>query len=221
MVINMVYLVAITLETFLLCKPVQYTWDKSIQDGKCPGQMISFIVTGITNLALDILVVLLPMPMLFRLHMSLAKKFVIVIMFGVGAVIWVVSILRIISLFELDLDDPTYSATTEVIYSALEPALGVINACVPIIKPAVNRLTSLRPNRCTRKEVSIVTTTGLTASGERNAYRPTYDGFSVNYLSIENAIPPHSTHELHRLGRSLGSEDGITVTRQWEVTVGS
>ncbi|KAF3064629.1 hypothetical protein GL218_02476 [Daldinia childiae] len=221
MVINMAYLVGVTLQTFLVCKPFPYTWDKSIQDGKCTGQLMAFIVTGIINLALDIFVVLLPMPMLFQLNMSLARKSVIVIMFSVGAVIWVVSLLRIVTLFKLDIEDPTYSATTNNIYSALEPALGVINACVPTIKPAINRLTSLRPDRCTRKGVSVVITSGLTATGERNTYLSTHDGLSVHYPTIEDAIPTHSAHELHRLGGSLGSTDGITITRQWEVTMGS
>ncbi|KAI1662905.1 hypothetical protein F4813DRAFT_342302 [Daldinia decipiens] len=220
MVINMVYLVTVILETFLLCKPVRYTWDKSIQDGKCTGQDIAYIVAGITNLALDVFVVLLPMPMLLRLHMSLAKKLVVITMFSVGAVIWVFSLLRVIWLFEFDLGDITYSSPTGVIYAILEPALGVINACVPTIKPAVNRVTSLCQNWRNRKEVSTVTTSGP-PSNEQNAYRTTYDGFSVSYLPIENSISSHSTHEIHCSGRSLGTGDGITVTRQWEVTVGS
>ncbi|KAI0847687.1 hypothetical protein F5Y00DRAFT_271026 [Daldinia vernicosa] len=142
-------------------------------------------------------------------------------MFSVGAVIWVFSLLRVMWLFKLDIDDPTYSYSTCVIYSALEPALGVINACVPTIKPAINRLSSICTNWWTRKEVSVATTSGLTASGEPNGYRTTYDSFSDNHLSMERAVPPHSIHELQRLDGTLGTGDGIIVTRQWEVTVGS
>ena len=82
----MAYFISVILEGFVLCKPVQYGWDKSIPDGRCNGENIAYLVAGITNLVIDAFVVALPMPMLFRLQMSLPKKLGVAAMFSLGGV---------------------------------------------------------------------------------------------------------------------------------------
>lgn len=67
MIVTIAYFIMVFLETFLLCKPVQYNWDKSIQ-GSCEGENTAYLVAGITNLVIDTFIVVLPMPKVFRLH---------------------------------------------------------------------------------------------------------------------------------------------------------
>lgn len=50
------------------------------------------------------------------------------------------SLLRVHWLATWDLTDLTYTETPGAIYSVLEPTLGVVNACLPTIKPAINKL---------------------------------------------------------------------------------
>ena len=54
--------------------------------------------------------------------------------------ICVISLLRVIWLWTWDLADMTYNVTPGAIYSVLEPTLGVVNACLPTIKPAITEL---------------------------------------------------------------------------------
>ena len=54
--------------------------------------------------------------------------------------ICVISLLRVVWLWTWNLADMTYTVTPGAIYSVLEPNLGVINACLPTIKPAINEL---------------------------------------------------------------------------------
>ncbi|KAK0634285.1 hypothetical protein B0T17DRAFT_1739 [Bombardia bombarda] len=140
MAVSTAYFVTVLLEIFLRCKPVQFSWDKSIVDGTCDGQNTAFLVAGITNLVIDSFIVVLPMPMLWRLQIAKRKKIVIAGMFSLGAVICLLSLLRVIWLVSWDLNDQTYSGVPGVIYSTLEPVLGVVNACLPTIRPALNRL---------------------------------------------------------------------------------
>lgn len=79
-----VYLISVLVETFALCTPVQHNWDKSIP-GKCTNQHGAYLGSGITNLIIDVFIVTLPMPMLFRLQMSWPKKLSIAVMFSLGA----------------------------------------------------------------------------------------------------------------------------------------
>lgn len=72
------------IETFALCKPVQFNWDKTVK-GVCYGENTAYLVAGITNLLIDIFIVVLPMPSLFRLQMTLSKRISIAAMFSLGA----------------------------------------------------------------------------------------------------------------------------------------
>ncbi len=82
--LSVCYFITVFLEAFLLCTPVSFTWDKSIP-GQCANVNLAYLIAGITNLCLDALVVVLPMPMLWGLQLPFAKKAGIAGMFGLGA----------------------------------------------------------------------------------------------------------------------------------------
>lgn len=54
--------------------------------------------------------------------------------------ICVLTILRVIYLHNLNLVDFTYSSAMLSIWSVLEPTLGIVNACLPLIRPASDKL---------------------------------------------------------------------------------
>ncbi|KAJ2987297.1 hypothetical protein NUW58_g4585 [Xylaria curta] len=83
--VSAAYFLSVFLEAFLLCTPAAYNWDKSIPDGVCRNQDLADLLSGITNLIIDAIVVILPMPQLFVLQMSLAKRISIAAMFSLGA----------------------------------------------------------------------------------------------------------------------------------------
>jgi hypothetical protein len=86
MALSVGYWIHIFLETFVLCTPVQYNWDKTIAGTCDPNTLIAYILAGTINLILDIFIVALPMPLLWSLHMSLPKKLGTISMFSLGAV---------------------------------------------------------------------------------------------------------------------------------------
>ena len=58
--------------------------------------------------------------------------------------ICVITILRITSLKNLNFADFTYAVEPVAIWSVLEPTLGIISACLPIIQPIVRKLVNSR-----------------------------------------------------------------------------
>lgn len=84
MAVTTAYFIMVFLETFLLCKPVQYNWDKTI-NGSCEGENTAYLVAGITNLIIDTFIVVLPMFQVFKLHMSLSRRVSVAAMFSLGA----------------------------------------------------------------------------------------------------------------------------------------
>lgn len=84
MAVTTAYFVIVFLEAFLLCEPVQFNWDKTIE-GSCSGQRYAFLATGIVNLLIDVFIVVLPMPLVFRLQMSIGRRISVAAMFSLGA----------------------------------------------------------------------------------------------------------------------------------------
>ena len=84
MALTMCYLIVVILESFLLCRPFAYNWDKTIE-GSCANQTSIFLSAGVINLLIDVMIVTLPMPMLWRLRMPLGRKIALSGVFGMGA----------------------------------------------------------------------------------------------------------------------------------------
>ena len=68
----------------LICKPFAMNWDQTIPGGKCGSQRDFYFIMGVFNIITDILILGLPMPFLYSLHLPMMKKVVLIGMFAVG-----------------------------------------------------------------------------------------------------------------------------------------
>ncbi|KAJ4338622.1 hypothetical protein N0V95_008002 [Ascochyta clinopodiicola] len=139
MSIIVAWTVATILAGCLICHPFAFNWDKTILGGSCGDQVTSFTITGIINLATDIVVLLLPMQPLCQLQMALYKKVVLVSVFGLGLFTCVVSALRISVLSTMNFADITFTIPRANIFSGIEPCLAVVLASVPMMRPLLGR----------------------------------------------------------------------------------
>ncbi|KAL9043680.1 MAG: hypothetical protein Q9214_003137, partial [Letrouitia sp. 1 TL-2023] len=74
------------LVTFLTnCHPVDQMWNPA-PDGYCKNITIEEEVNTSINLAIDVIIVLLPLPPVWKLQMRTSKKLAISALFGVGLV---------------------------------------------------------------------------------------------------------------------------------------
>ncbi|KAI0815494.1 hypothetical protein GGR55DRAFT_675109 [Xylaria sp. FL0064] len=121
----------------LICKPIQYTWDKTIPGGTCYNQRLADLSAAIVNLIIDATIVILPMPLIFGLQLTFPKRMGVVAMFSLGGLVCVISLHRVLWVSTWDLCDLTYGVVNVTVYTMLEPFLGVVNACLPVIKPAL------------------------------------------------------------------------------------
>ncbi|KAH8745779.1 hypothetical protein F5883DRAFT_359229, partial [Diaporthe sp. PMI_573] len=84
MIATALYLVLVLVETFGLCKPLRYAWDTTI-DGECTGEDPVYLIVGIVNCIIDACILVLPMPLVFRLQMTMTKRISVAGMFSFGA----------------------------------------------------------------------------------------------------------------------------------------
>lgn len=65
------------------CRPLSQMWDP-VLGGTCRKLQVEQFACGTTNLIIDIFIVILPMPVLWRLKMPIRQKFIVSIMFSIG-----------------------------------------------------------------------------------------------------------------------------------------
>lgn len=82
--INAAFGAATILGACLICLPIAFNWDRSIPGGYCGDQKSLDLFIGVFNLLMDVIVVVLPMPVLWDLQMAAGKKVRIGGMFGLG-----------------------------------------------------------------------------------------------------------------------------------------
>ena len=89
-------LIAVIFGTFFICRPFAYAWDKTIDGGQCGDTTKYYLAIGIVNMIIDLSIVLLPMPILWKLQMPTNKKLAVsgILMLG----LLYVSILRCIEI---------------------------------------------------------------------------------------------------------------------------
>ena len=141
--------------------------------GHCGDQKSLDLFISIFNLVLDITAVVLPMPILWGLKMAVAKKVMLSGMFGMGTVYVLpphqavpsitnfkyeitltttkTSSICAITIWRIHITTVISPANAQDVYAlialltSMEVLLGVINACLPVLKPIFNKLRGTAP----------------------------------------------------------------------------
>ncbi|KAL4933239.1 CFEM domain-containing protein [Aspergillus undulatus] len=125
------------------CKPISFYWNQwdGEHEGKCSSHNNLLLGHAIINIVLDVLVIALPMPVLLRLQMSLEKRIGMCIMFAVGLVVTVISILRLVEAVGFNTTmNPTKDFVPVGVWSLLEIDIGIMCSCMPGIRAVFKRL---------------------------------------------------------------------------------
>ncbi|MCJ1363785.1 hypothetical protein MMC16_002894 [Acarospora aff. strigata] len=133
-----------TFFVFLLqCDPMTYAFDKSIR-GHCVNIKAICVATSVINVVINILLLTLPLPVVWHLHVSKCQKLAISGMFLLGGSVVVVSIIRIPILMSISLTDITWTQCGVATWSLVEISIGIFSACLPVMRPLLRRF-ALRP----------------------------------------------------------------------------
>lgn len=65
--------------------PIAGGWDIAITDAKCIDRPALFQSTAILGVVTDLLVIMIPIPMVLQLHLSRAKKAGLLLLFTIGS----------------------------------------------------------------------------------------------------------------------------------------
>ncbi|KAI0122425.1 hypothetical protein F4814DRAFT_458106 [Daldinia grandis] len=130
---NIIFYSVVIVVANLVCIPIQRIWDKTV-DGECNGNENPLnILSASLNLVFDIFILVLPQPVIWKLHMPKTKKMGISIVFAIGILATMASCFRVANSVQYRSGDSTYVASKLVIWSLVEMTCSFLVFCVPII----------------------------------------------------------------------------------------
>ncbi|KAI1084497.1 hypothetical protein F5B20DRAFT_298673 [Whalleya microplaca] len=80
---NIVWLITILLEVTFMCKPIEKAW-KTTREGSCQNTGLLWMGSGITSLLIDVIILIMPLPLLWQLRMKTIRKIQICGVFTCG-----------------------------------------------------------------------------------------------------------------------------------------
>lgn len=129
----------IILVTVFSCRPIAYFWNRDL-GGHCLDVTALAYANSAFAVAQDLLLIVLPVFMLWNLNMSRRKKCLIALMFGVGSLGLVATIVRLSTLHVFgSLEDLTWDYVPVVYWTVVELAAGMICSCLPAIRMLFER----------------------------------------------------------------------------------
>ncbi|KAF9894160.1 hypothetical protein FE257_009133 [Aspergillus nanangensis] len=184
------YTIAVVTTISLACVPTTFFWTQwvdPLSGGHCRINLYQFYLwNGVANLFTDVIILCLPMPIVWSLQMPKGQKWAISGIFLLGGFVCVATIIRIWSITKMKVSvDITWVIGDAMIWSNVEPCIGIVSACLPTIRPLLQRIPMLRlwgifgSTRVTGdtgysgKGIPESDPGSITASANRSAYRST------------------------------------------------
>ncbi|KUI63082.1 hypothetical protein VP1G_10204 [Cytospora mali] len=143
------WLVMTVLIGFLICRPVSKNWDPTIP-GTCGDRIAGYTAVSVVNVIIDCMMLILPLPMIYNLQTKTGYKLCLFCIFGIGIVTIVFSVVRLLSLNELDFDDFSYTAVPVMTWTAAEAGVAVLVASSALLRPVVDKVIQCVKSRSSR-----------------------------------------------------------------------
>ncbi|KAF2125496.1 hypothetical protein P153DRAFT_300299 [Dothidotthia symphoricarpi CBS 119687] len=124
-----------------LCKSVQGSESEPLTDhSSCVDAEMHLWSTSVMGIVLDCAIWVLPIPVVGRLRLPKRQKIGLVVVFGLGIFVCIVSVLRLVLVHRFaEQGKVTKSATYVLIWSTLEVNLSIICASLLVMKPLFAR----------------------------------------------------------------------------------
>lgn len=218
-----IYCVSSMIATIFQCDPIVKAFNKSLP-GTCIDLAKFWYANAGFSIATDIIILLLPMPLVYQLEVPRAQKIALMAVFAIGIFVVVTSCLRVTS---LDLfatsPDNTYDIAN-VMWTIIEPNVAVICACLPILRPLVVRLfPSLRSKSSANRygTSGYGTPSGLTGGSKRargdNWTEPGAKPNDIHMANIQRSNSNAGSEESILAGGQHNANNGIHKTVEYTI----
>ncbi|GKZ48158.1 hypothetical protein AbraIFM66951_011916 [Aspergillus brasiliensis] len=192
------YWIASVLTIALLCRPIHANWDLTVSRTCGDITKVEF-ASGSFNLAVDLLIVSLPMPIVWGLNMPKEKKVSVTAAFLLGLITAGVNIERLIQTKTCDGTNVTYCALDASILCMAEITCGILVSCAPTLGPIFfrSRVQVVKPPVMARRGLRTFGSIGRSLSRRKQRANTValLGSLDDEFDGVENgASPPEMTH---------------------------
>ncbi|KAF4309732.1 putative integral membrane protein [Botryosphaeria dothidea] len=214
------------LQIFLICSPFEMNWNPTVPGGHCASYNVAFTTIGCVNMVTDLIIMLLPIPFIRKLQMAIGTKIGLYVIFSIGLFVTAITVIRIRVLTRVDFTDLSYSMIDAAFWSVAEPAVAIINSCIPTMRPLLKLVSPSRLWSSNNK--ASYGNSGYTngRSGEaggidsNKAFERMQDG-EYPLTQFEGGVSTNvATVEVSRGGSSDGDSSLRREVSRWRGTVG-
>ncbi|KAK4213237.1 hypothetical protein QBC37DRAFT_243179, partial [Rhypophila decipiens] len=136
-------LVSVFLQIFQ-CTPIAFIWEGwkrgAFGSHRCIDVHALGFTTAAMSIAQDLVIIVMPLPLLAKLNVSRRCRLGIMIMFSLGVFVLITSSVRLWSLYSFgESANPTWDYTDVIIWTGLEVAVSIIVTSLPAIRVLINR----------------------------------------------------------------------------------
>ncbi|KAL1902355.1 hypothetical protein Sste5346_001333 [Sporothrix stenoceras] len=124
---------ALVLVSIFACWPIRAFWDKSVTNPHCVADLPQWYANAAGNIATDILIFALPIPVLWRLNLPRSQRLSLIGIFGLGFFTCTISVIRI-TFLNLNGDD-TYANVAAACWSIGELCCAIVCSSLPTLRP--------------------------------------------------------------------------------------
>ncbi|UNI18365.1 hypothetical protein JDV02_004638 [Purpureocillium takamizusanense] len=194
-IITLCWGIAVILVTLFQCVPIQAWWQRFDPVNPLPPSDYTcgvdsrkfFYGNAIPTIVTDILMLALPTPYIWHLHLPRGQKLALAGIFLVGIFVTIVSVVRLSYLLRGDLTNPdiTWNFVDIGLWSIVEGNIAIFCACLPFLRPVLSKLgfgflhlSSYHSKSCQKQDGSQygqsshrkTTATNSTANGGGNSF---------------------------------------------------
>ncbi|KAL0252998.1 hypothetical protein SLS55_010669 [Diplodia seriata] len=123
------------------CHPTNYMWMQYVDPnakGECVDLLKFYYANAIAATLIDIFILITPIYPVWKLQMPTTKKIAVSGIFLLGGVVIGASIARICTLLKMaTMKDQSWGICSGLIWTCLEPLVGIFSACLPTLGPLV------------------------------------------------------------------------------------
>jgi len=147
------YWITIIIVANVGCRPLSFFWTQYTDPtalGTCIDFPKFFFGNGIAAMLIDVIILCVPVPIVWRLQMATTQKLAVVSILLLGSFVCVASVVRIVMLQRnTSSHDPTWTLSPVFVWSCVEPFIGILCACLPTFAPFFRRWWSVIRTRGT------------------------------------------------------------------------
>ncbi|KAH9904492.1 hypothetical protein F4778DRAFT_790032 [Xylariomycetidae sp. FL2044] len=140
--IAILWFIVVTCIIVFQCKPISAYWETVASPEYCSSNTTTLLGYEMTNLFIDVAILCIPIAALSGLRMAMAKKVSVIMVFLLGALVCVFSILRLTAIYRLPDPAANLDFPFVLFWATLQLGMAIFLSCLPTLGPILSLIPS-------------------------------------------------------------------------------